>query len=136
MWIGGLIIIFYCCFVAWVSSRHRQARERICAELVARLEQHVDPVELQDWAMQSIQFAGMPGHENLDDWKTNAPESLERIYGDWPILNVSSGHVPNVSVIWGRSGPGLVVGDTNFVYGYVEARKWRPGIYILPPEPN
>ncbi len=100
-----------------------------------QVKRNVDPVELQQWAMNLLAQHPYEHWENyfgksLDDG-TNFPSGLNKVGCFNPIMKVLARDGEVAIFCDSKGGPFLVVGPPSLVKNFPTGILWKPGIYFV-----
>lgn len=99
----------------------------------ARVKKHVNPDELQKWAVNLIKQHPVETEHYMDWLGTNIPPgSVLKIFNYRPMVGIGGDDQrASVSLLWAHAAA-IHVGNTNFVDNDPEAVIWKPGIFFIP----
>ena len=135
-WAAAFVVIAFCAWAGVQWFNNNLNTHFIASKCEHRVEQGVDPGNLQSWATNMLALYSV-GHTNYMG-PFDAPTGLNAIWRRSPpsvyIKGGYGGEAPYVFIFWGAAAGhwGLSIGRTNFVpaisaYG---GRMWKPGIYF------
>jgi len=97
-----------------------------------RVKKHVDPDELQKWAVNLIKQHTVETECYADWLGTNIPPGCEKIFNYRPMVGIGGDDKRTcVSLLWAHSAA-IHVGSTNFVDKDSRSVLWKPGIFFVP----